>query len=59
MIGSTTRLGEAPASRPVHFQEVFATLYRHLGIDLGTTLVDLAGRPHYLLDHLQPVGELL
>src|SRR5262249_14740676 len=55
----TNRLAESPASRPVHFQEVFATLYRHLGIDLETTLADRSGRPQYLIDLRSPVGELL
>lgn len=58
-IGTTNRLGERPATRPVHFQEVFATIYRHLGIDTTTTLVDLAGRPQYLVDAHNPIGELV
>ncbi|MFN9723218.1 MAG: DUF1501 domain-containing protein, partial [Planctomyces sp.] len=36
VIGSTNRLGEVPQDRPVHYQEVFATLYQRLGIDAGT-----------------------
>jgi hypothetical protein len=32
-------------------QEVFATLHRHLGIEPGLTLPDLAGRPQYLVEH--------
>ena len=59
VIGSTTRWGEEPFTRPVHFQEVFATLYRQLGIDVATTqLVDLAGRPQYLVDGHKPMPEL-
>ncbi len=51
VIGTTTRDGGEPDSRPVHFQDVFATLYNRLGIDVGTaTVTDLAGRPHYLVD---------
>ena len=35
----------------MHVQEVFATLYRNLGIDTDTaTTADLKGRPHYLVD---------
>jgi hypothetical protein len=46
--------------RPVHFGEVFATLYSWLGIDLAqTTLPDLAGRPQYLVDGWQPMKEIL
>jgi hypothetical protein len=58
-IGSTNRLGEYAFERPVHFQEIFATLYRNLGIDVGTTrLVDLAGRPQYLVER-EPIRELI
>lgn len=60
VIGSTDRLGGEPVDRPVHFGEVFATLYSWLGIDLAqTTLPDLAGRPQYLVDGWQPMKEIL
>jgi uncharacterized protein (DUF1501 family) len=49
VIGSTNRLGEIPQERPVHFQEVFSTLYHNLGIDTSrVTLTDPSGRPQYL-----------
>ncbi len=35
IIGATNPLGEEPVERPVKFQEVFATLYHNLGIDLA------------------------
>jgi hypothetical protein len=51
VIGATNRLGEEPSARPVHFQEVFATLYHNLGIDTSrTTITDPAGRPQYLVE---------
>ncbi len=51
VIGSTDRLGGEAKDRPVHFQEVFATLYHRLGIDVSqVTLPDLSGRPQYLVD---------
>ena len=60
VIGSTTRWGEDPLSRPVHFREVFATLYRQLGINAATTqLTDLTGRPHYIIGDHQPMPELI
>jgi uncharacterized protein (DUF1501 family) len=60
VIGSTNRLAEQPVDRPVHFQEVFATLYHRLGIDVNSaTLVDHSGRPQYLVDHAQPMRELI
>jgi hypothetical protein len=60
VIGSTNRLGEHAKDRPVHFQEVFATLYHNLGIDLtATTVKDLTGRPHYLVDAgMKPIREV-
>ena len=60
VIGATNRLGEYAKDRPVHFQEVFATLYHNLGIDVGqTTIADAAGRPQYLTDIRQPLPELV
>ncbi len=60
VIGSTNRLGEVPQDRPVHYQDVFATLYRQLGIDVETTTIpDQRGRPQYLLDRREPIRELI
>lgn len=59
VIGATDRLGAEIAERPVHFSEVLATLYRHLGIEPETTkLNDLSGRPQYLLEKTIPMPEL-
>lgn len=50
-IGSTNRLGEFANDRPVHIQEVLATLYHNLGIDSATTTIrDSTGRPQYLVE---------
>ena len=60
VIGSTNRLGEVPQDRPIHYQDVFATLYWQLGIDAGTTtILDHGGRPQYLLDRRDPIRELV
>lgn len=59
VIGSTNWLGEHPQDRPIHMQQVLATLYRHLGIDVETTLNDSGGRPQYLLEHRDPIRELV
>ncbi|MBT4666785.1 MAG: DUF1501 domain-containing protein, partial [Opitutae bacterium] len=41
-----------PADRPVYLGEVFATLYRNVGIDVTEEqLQDLSGRPQYLVDN--------
>jgi hypothetical protein len=58
-VGSTNRLGQYASNRPVHFGEVFATLYHNLGIDLArTTIADPAGRPQHLIDR-EPMKELV
>jgi hypothetical protein len=58
-IGSTNRLGEYAQERPVHMQEIIATLYHNLGINVAaTTIVDPTGRPQFLVDH-EPIRELI
>ena len=60
VIGQTNRYAEEPVDRPVHFQEVFATIYRNLGLDPAQeTVTDLNGRPRHLVDGYQPVPELI
>lgn len=61
VIGATDRIAGEAIARPVTFPEVYATLYRNLGIDTSsTTVTDLNGRPQYLLeDDASPVAELL
>jgi uncharacterized protein (DUF1501 family) len=61
VIGSTNRLGEHAKDRPVAFDEVFATLYHNLGLDLNATRAfDLRGRPHNLVDAgVRPLHEVI
>jgi Protein of unknown function (DUF1501) len=60
VIGSTDRLGEQAKDRPVSFQEIFATLYHNLGIDVSAaTINDLSGRQRYLVDDVEPIRELI
>jgi hypothetical protein len=61
VIGATNRLGEYAQERPVTFQEVFATLYHNVGIDVQTATVhDLQGRPQFLVDSgVAPIHELI
>jgi hypothetical protein len=59
-IGSTNRLGEFAKDRPVPVQEIVATLYHNLGIDpMHTALPDPTGRPQFLVDHRDPLPELV
>ena len=60
VIGATDKNAAYPIDRPIHQQEVLATLYHKLGIDLdATTLTDNQGRPQYLLDRRTPIAELI
>lgn len=60
VIGATDKLGAKAISRPVTYQEVFATVYRCLGIDFERiTLQDPSGRPQMLLDNATPIRELI
>ncbi len=60
VIGETDSIGGVPIDRPVHVQEVFATLYRNIGLDVNNIKIpDLNGRPRYLVDdNRQPISEL-
>jgi hypothetical protein len=51
VIGSTDRTGGAAKDRPVSFGDIFATLYRNLGLNPETTAItDPTGRPQHLTD---------
>jgi hypothetical protein len=60
VIGATNRLGEHATERPVSFQEVWATLYQNLGLNLRAVReFDLRGRPQYLVDQgVEPLKEV-
>ena len=61
VIGATNRLGEHAVERPVTFQEVWATLYHNLGLNLRAIReFDLRGRPQYLVDQgVEPLREVI
>jgi hypothetical protein len=61
VIGATNRLGEHATERPVTFQEVWATLYHNLGLNLRSIReFDLRGRPQYLVDQgVEPLKEVI
>jgi Protein of unknown function (DUF1501) len=58
VVGSSDSKGAEPASRPKTPQDVLATLYRHLGVNMTTQYSDLAGRPHPVLPSGKPIDEL-
>jgi len=60
VIGSTDKFAENADERPIHYRDVFATLYHNLGIDVTTTPIpDSFGRPQYLLEGHRPIEELI
>jgi uncharacterized protein (DUF1501 family) len=59
IIGSTDARGERPKDRPLHPNDVWASVYQFLGIDLQRTFVNGAGRPIPVLPHGEPISELL
>jgi hypothetical protein len=61
VIGKTNAYGEYAVDRPVKFQEVFATLYKNAGLDVGKVRVfDKSGVPQYLVEPgVQPIHEVL
>ena len=60
VIGATDRIAGEAIARPVTFAEVYASLFRHLGVDVKqSTITDLNGRPQYLVeDDAKPLVEL-
>lgn len=58
-IGATNRFAEHPVDRPIHYRDVFATLYHNLGVPLTRTVADLNGRPRYLTEIQEPIAELV
>ena len=59
VIGTSTSRGETPHNRPVHFNDVLATIYRQLGVATDRMFFDHFGRPVPILDAGQPIPELL
>ena len=59
VVGSTNARGEYPQTRPLTPNDLWATVYRHLGIDQNATINDLSGRPQYLLPFGEPIKELI
>ncbi len=59
VVGSSTRNGDLPADRPVHLNDVLATIYHQLGVSTDDVFHDALGRPFPILPHGKPIAELL
>lgn len=59
VIGSTDKIGDSAASRPVHYQDVIATMYKSLGLDPHEFIRDETDRPVQILpESAHPISEL-
>jgi hypothetical protein len=59
IIGATNAKGEHPTERLLSPNDLWATVYRHLGIDFNESILDHGGRPMPILPFGQPIDELL
>ena len=59
VIGSTNSKGEHPQDRPLTPNDLWATVYHHLGIDPEYSFIDHQGRPMPILPFGEPIEELL
>jgi Protein of unknown function (DUF1501) len=59
VIGETDTQAARSTGKPYTPSNIFANLYRHLGIDPAATIADLSGRPMHILDDRELVRELL
>jgi len=60
VVGSTNAKGEHPKDRPLSPNDLWATMFRHLGIDYkNTSFLDHSGRPMPILPHGEAIEELL
>ncbi|HUY90787.1 MAG TPA: DUF1501 domain-containing protein [Pirellulales bacterium] len=59
VVGSTNSKGEHPADRPLTPNDLWATVYRHLGINPDDSFPDHRGRPMPILPYGEPIRELL
>ena len=58
-IGSSDAKGAFPKDNPIQPQDVLATLYDHLGVNVHKDYLDLAGRPIRTLPHGRVLAELM
>ena len=59
VVGATNRLGEHPVSRPLTPNDLWATVYHHLGINPHEAITDYTGRPQHILPFGEPIRELI
>ncbi|MFN0021425.1 MAG: DUF1501 domain-containing protein [Pirellulaceae bacterium] len=58
-LGTSNPRGEIPQDRPIHINDVLATIYHQLGVSTDTVHKDELGRPVPVLYRGTPIAELL
>lgn len=58
VIGSTNSKGEVPKDRPLTPNDLWATMFKHMGIDIEHTFPDPTGRPMAILPYGEAIREL-
>ncbi len=58
VIGESDAKGAFPKTNPKSPQDVLATMYKHLGIDVDAQYLNLSGRPIVVLPSGKPIDEL-
>jgi hypothetical protein len=59
VVGSTNSKGEQPQDRPLVPNDLWATMFRHLGINPEHAFLDHRGRPMPMLTSGSPIAELI
>ena len=59
IVGATNSKGEHPIERPLTPNDLWATVYQHLGIDHHHVLHDLQNRPMPILPFGEPIPEIM
>ncbi|MEO2034307.1 MAG: DUF1501 domain-containing protein [Planctomycetaceae bacterium] len=59
VLGGSSRLGETPGDRPVHYHEILATIYHQMGVDSNLVVNDNQDRPVRIMPEAELVGELI
>ena len=59
VIGETDSRAGLSKTGNLSFQNVIATIYQVLGVDLNAQLPDFNGRPQFLLDDAVPIREFV
>ena len=58
VVGASDSKGAFPLENPKHPQDVLATMYKHLGVDIDKHYLNEAGRPVRVLPFGEPISEL-